>query len=205
MQPYLNYGFWEFWAPYSPANGIFGQQKVTFDGDNKRIIINPEETNIFVKPDIYSAWKEWLSVRDNSKYLPAFSTTGGDPVGGGLYTGDVYFLINGWKVVVDHQCFINGIIYDDTPGESPFIILPGGGVINVVSNLAYAYSQTAVTVPTTQEITSNVWSYATRTLTTADLTAEDIWHYLINTDMPAGSAGAKLKQLLTTGNFLALK
>lgn len=205
MQATLNYGFWEFWAPYDPANGYFGQQKVTFDGNNRYIIINPDEVNVYVKPDIYSAWKEWVSVRDNSKYLPAFSTTGGDPVGGGLYTGDVYFLTNGWKVVVDHQLVVNGIIYDDTPGESPFIILPGGGVVNVVSNLAYAYSQQAVTVPTAQEISSDVWNYATRTLTSTQISAEDIWHYLINTEMPVNSAGAKLKQLLTTGSFLALK
>lgn len=204
MQATLNYGFWEFWAPFNPGEGVFGQQKVTFDGENRYIIVNPEETNIFVKPDIYSAWKEWVSVRENAKYVAAFSTTGGDPVGGGLFTGDVYFLVNGWKIVIDHQCTINGIIYDDTPGESPFIILPGGGVINVVSNLAYQYSQTAVTVPTTQEITSNVWSYATRTLTD-EVSAEEVWHYIINNPMPPGSAGAKLKQLLTTSNFLALK
>lgn len=204
MQATLNYGFWEFWAPYNPSEGVFGQQKVTFDGDNRYIIINPEETSIFVKPDIYSAWKEWTCVRENARYLPAFTTTGGDPVGGGLFTGDVYFLTNGWKIILGHQCVINGIIYDDTPGESPFIILPGGGVVNVVSNLAYQYSQVAFTVPTTQEITSNVWSYATRTLTD-EVTAEEVWHYLINTPMPAGSAGAKLKQLLTTSNFLALK
>lgn len=200
----INYGYWEFWAPYDPAQGFFGQQKVTIDGENRFIIINPEETNIFVKPDIYSAWKEWVCVRENAKFLPAFSTTGGDPVGAGLYTGDVYFLINDWKIVVDHQCTVNGILYDITPGESPFIILPGGGVINIVSNLAYQYSQSAVTVPTTQEITSNVWNYATRTLTD-EVSAEEVWHYLINTPMPAGSAGSKLKQLLTTSNFLALK
>lgn len=148
----LNYTFWDLWESYNPAAGTFGQHKVTIDGDNKRITINPGESIVFVKNDIYSNWKEWVQIRDNSKYLDAFRTTGGDPVGGGLFAGDIYFTINGWKVVINEQVTVNGIIYDDTPGESPFIVNAGGGVRNVVSSLAYAYNITGVTPPTVQEI-----------------------------------------------------
>ena len=37
--------------------------KVTFDGENRLIIINDGELNINVKQDIYSDWKEWALSR----------------------------------------------------------------------------------------------------------------------------------------------
>jgi hypothetical protein len=178
----VNYCFWEFWAPYDPEEGYFGPQKVTFDGINRKIIINPGETFLRMKEDIYSAWKEWVQVRENSEFYAAFRTTGGDPVGGGLYTGDVYFLINDWKIVINQQVVIEGIVYDNTPGESPFIVNPGGGVVNTVSNLALQYS-----------------------LSGGAPTVEQIWNYLLATNTVSGSAAEKLRQALTTGNFLALK
>lgn len=115
---------------------------VTFDGANRRIIVAPTADSIDVKIDLYSSWKEWMRLYDNSKYLPAFRVIGGDPVGGGQYAGDIYFLINGWQIVVDHTIKVTGTLYHDDPLD-PFIILPGGGVTATVSNLAYAYSQTA--------------------------------------------------------------
>ena len=81
---------WEYWQLY---------HKVTFDGENKLIIINPGETEIDVQIDIYSAWKEWVKLRDNMKFEQALGTTGGDPLPGSLYVGRYFFLQNGWKVV----------------------------------------------------------------------------------------------------------
>lgn len=135
-----NYGYQEFWGSYNPDAGVWGEQKCAFDGINRRIIIHPTETQVDVKRDIYSAWKEWVQVRDNAKFLPAVRVIGGDPVGGGLAAGDIYFLMNGWKVVVDHKVTLTGTLYNDTAGESPYIILDGGGVTASVSNLAYAVS-----------------------------------------------------------------
>lgn len=135
-----NYGFREFWGPYDPDAGVWGEQKCAFDGEHRRIIVHPTETLLDVKRDIYSAWKEWVQVRDHAKFLPAVRVIGGDPVGGGLAAGDIYFLMNGWKVVIDHEVTLTGTLYNDTPGESPYIILPGGGVTATVSNLAYAVS-----------------------------------------------------------------
>lgn len=229
----VNYGYWEFWEDYDPPSQTFGSQKVTFDGENKLIYVNSGETDVSVKDDIYSAWKEWVQVRNNAQFEDAIRTTGGDPVGGGLYSGDIYFMINNWKIVIQEQVNVTGIIYDETPGNSPFIVAPGGGVRNIVSNLAYAYDTTGgtSTAPTVQEIrteldtnstkltsilsrvntlpvanaiAANVWNYSVRELT-ANLTPEEFWEYLITNPMPAGSAGEKLKQVLTTANFLALK
>jgi hypothetical protein len=124
--------------------GAYGEQwalnhKVTFDGVNKRIIVGSLVNSIDVKSNIYSDWKEWVRLYDNSKFLPAIRTIGGDPVGGGLFAGDIYFLINGWKVEVSSELSINGILYDDS-GSSPYIIQQGGSVRATVSNLAYAVS-----------------------------------------------------------------
>ena len=131
-----NYGYWEFWESYDPANGFYGNQKVTFDGINKRIIVNEGVTDINVKQDVYSNWKEWMQVRDNSKYLPAIRTTGGDPVPGNQFTGDTYFLINDWQIVVNQLVKVTGILYHDNPALEPYIINDGAGVIATVSNLA---------------------------------------------------------------------
>jgi len=132
----FNYGYNEFWAVYDPANGLYGNQKVAFDGPNKRIIIHEGVTDIDVKQDIYSNWKEWMQVRDNAKYLPAIRTTGGDPVPGNQFTGDTYFLINDWQIVVNQLVKVTGILYHDNPELEPFIVNSGGGVISTVSNLA---------------------------------------------------------------------
>ncbi len=126
-------------------------QKVTFDGVTKRIYVAPSVTNLDVKTDFYSEWKLWLSLYDNSKYEPAFRTIGGDSVGSGKYAGDIYFLINGWQIVVDHAININGTLYHDD-SISPYIILPGGGVIATVSNLAYAVESSAAGLTPAQQL-----------------------------------------------------
>tara|TARA_R110000772_G_scaffold107301_2_gene209604 strand:+ start:5562 stop:6083 length:522 start_codon:yes stop_codon:yes gene_type:complete len=136
----FNYGYNEFWSVYDPANGQYGNQKVAFDGLNKRIIVHEGITDIDVKQDIYSNWKEWMQVRDNAKYLPAIRTTGGDPTSGGQFTGDTYFLINDWQIVINQLVQLNGILYHDNPALSPYIINSGGGVIATVSSLSQSVS-----------------------------------------------------------------
>ena len=91
---------WKFWELY---------HKVTFDGSNRRIIINPGELSLDVEQDIYSDWKEWVGLWDYSKYLPAFRTTGGDPLPGGRRVGQYFFLINGWKLVPPSDTLLDDI------------------------------------------------------------------------------------------------
>jgi hypothetical protein len=150
-----NYGFWEFWAPYDPANGYYGEQKCIFDGVNKLIYVNPNVSSISVKEDIYSNWKEWVQVRDNSKFPPAIRVTGGDPIGGGAFTGDVYFMINGWRLYIDHSLNIDGVIYSDNY-PSPFVQQENTQIVtNKVSSLVSVVATETVggiTVPTVQQI-----------------------------------------------------
>jgi hypothetical protein len=137
-------------------------QKVTFDGVNRLIIVGANVDEIDVKIDIYSDWKEWLTIRDNSKFLPALRVTGGDPVGGGEFTGDVYFLINNWRILVDHSCSINGVIYSDN-FPSPFVPVSG---TQIVTNKVSALVNTVNTAGGTGGSTpAEIWSHPTRTLT----------------------------------------
>ena len=74
--------------------------KVTFDGLDKLIIINTGVTNIDVDIDLYSAWKSW--VLDNPEWDAAFRIVGGDYIGPNQKIPTYFFLINGWRVVVDN-------------------------------------------------------------------------------------------------------
>lgn len=150
-----NFGYWEFWAPYAPQEGFFGEHACIFDGENKLIYVNPNISEISVKEDVYSDWKEWTQVRDHAKFLPAIRTTGGDPIGAaGEFTGDVYFLINGWRFVIDHSLNIDGVIYSDDY-DSPYIQTDGTQIVtNKVSSLVSVIAPqiSGITVPTVVEI-----------------------------------------------------
>jgi hypothetical protein len=140
------------WASYSDQWKL--NHKVTFDGVNKRIYIAPDVQTLDVKQDIYSDWKEWMQLYDNAKFLPAFRSIGGDPVGDGQFAGDIYFLINGWQIVIDHLVTLTGTLYQDD-GLSPFIVLAGGGVIATVSNLSFTSETSAAGLTPEQELLLN--------------------------------------------------
>ncbi len=65
------------------------------------LVCGAGETDVtFSVTDIYEAWKDWLLDSDNSKYLQAMDSAGGEPLGGGENLGRAYFLLtsNGWKI-----------------------------------------------------------------------------------------------------------
>lgn len=179
---------WDYWEL---------RHKVTFDGDNKLIIINAGETNIDVGQDIYSDWKEWLREDeadagdpvhryDHASYLSAIRTIGGDPTSGGDFAGDIYFTINGWQILIDNGEVVNftGSIFSDD-FTSPFVVGPGSGVISTVSSLVSKIIQSGAT--------------------SASANAAAVWDSLLQDFTLAGSFGGRIPQLLTTGKFLALK
>lgn len=88
--------------------------KVSFDGISKIIYVHPDVTEFDIRSDLYSSWIDWVVLRDHLKYVPALRVTGLDPVGNGIFTGDIYFLINGWKLVCDlTKTKITGVLYSD--------------------------------------------------------------------------------------------
>ena len=121
--------WWDDWELY---------HKVTFDGENKLIICNPGESQIDVKVDIYSNWKEWVLLRDNSKFLEAIRNVGGDPITEILSLGATYFLMNGWRIrpaEESYDLYINGNLYVNE-GGSPFVDTIGDWNVKILSTVS---------------------------------------------------------------------
>jgi hypothetical protein len=87
--------------------------KVVFDGEQELIIVEPGVTSIDVREDLYSEWKRWVLLSDNSKYRLAFNIVGGNPLPDSQL-GLTYFLQFNWKIRPyegDHRLRINGNLY----------------------------------------------------------------------------------------------
>ena len=200
---------WDLWALY---------HKVTFDGANRIIRVNDGVTELDIKIDIYSDWKEWVySFSDNAFWLPAVRAIGGDPTVTGQTAGDIYFLQNGWKLYIDlTKVKVTGVLFSDDY-ESAYYDYSGNiqypaQVSSLVSGISatsggstpqevWEYSDRSLTqavsasAPTTAEIAQAVWEYITRTLTvSAGTSPAEIWSYstrtLTTTGAPSASATA---------------
>jgi len=132
--------------------------KVTFDGANKLIRVNPQYNTLALKKDVYSASKRWMQRRTNYAYLPPLKSIGGDPITASTYAGDIYFLIYGWQIYIDHQVTLTGSLFNSNLSQSPYVVTSGGGIIATVSSQAFAYNTTGVTVPSATDVASAVWN-----------------------------------------------
>lgn len=115
---------------------------IIYDAANKLIILDSTTVSA---TEIYSRWVDWVASGDNTKYPQAFSSVGGDDLGGGLFIPPYYFLLNGWKVrpmESDHTLTITGNLFVDGGGNpivrtvGPFNVL----VKSVVPVQAQAFS-----------------------------------------------------------------
>lgn len=137
--------------------------KVIFDGINKLIIINNEETTIDVSLHIYSEWKKWMLLQDNAKFPIAISSIGGDPIGSSKSLGSTFFLENGWKIRPfegNHSLKIIGNLYTRDQ-SSPFVKTIGNYnvmILSEVSNLIDTISPSIESFPTTDQISTAVWN-----------------------------------------------
>ena len=162
--------------------------KIDIDGVSKIIFVRAGVTQLDIKNDVYSSWINWVNLNDNLKYLPALRYTGFDPIGSGVYTGDTYFLINGWKLSLDFKVVkVSGVLYSDdysTAYYTPEIVaqypVTVSSVVNTVSTSGaggasasdiWSYSNRGLStpIPTTTEIADSVWghSFVSKILTVA--------------------------------------
>lgn len=180
------------WGAWSPdwASG----SKVDFDGINRIIYVHPEVTTLNIRTDVYSAWIDWVILRDNSKFLPSIRYTGFDPIGGGNYTGDSYFLVNGWKLSVDlAKVKVTGVLFSDdydTAYYTPDLTAQYPATVAALVN--------TVSLPSTTTITpAEMWAYSNRSLSVEPPTAQQIadttWSHTF------------VSKLLTVAKFLGLK
>lgn len=165
--------------------------KVEFDGISKVIYVHPEVTTLDIRLDVYSRWVDWVVLRDNMKFLPCIRYTGYDPIGGGAYTGDSYFLTNGWKLSVDlSKVRVTGVLFSDNYDTAFY-----------TPNMVAQYPATVAALVNTVQLggtsASEIWTHPTRTLDTpvptAAQNADAVWaHTFAN-------------KLLTVAKFLGLK
>jgi len=144
--------------------------KFIFDGPTKTIEGDPSAVVggvfSFSAQELYSEWVDWVATGDNMKYLPAFSTAGGDSLGGGTFIGAYVFIRNdlGWRGVPPDvgnvQVVIDGNFYPTDP-NLPFFV-PWPGVVTViqsrVSQMTQAISTSGAPAPTASENAAAVWS-----------------------------------------------
>jgi hypothetical protein len=152
------YNYWDNWKDF---------HKVTFDGINKIIYVSNGTTELDVKTEIYSDWKEWLtgSQHDgliNAKYIQAMRAVGGDPLPADRFVGTTYFLINGWRIKPydgNYRITVNGNLYTDA-GDDAFLDPDIGRVtiVQTVSTLVETVGVTeVVSAQSSDDIRTSVW------------------------------------------------
>ena len=148
---------WGAWSPDWSLNN-----KVDYDGASKIIYVHPEVTSLDIRADVYSGWIDWVVLRDNAKFLPALRYTGYDPIGGGQYTGDSYFLTNGWKLSVDlAKVRVTGVLFSDdydTAYYTTSLVAQYPATVSSLVNTVVVSSPSSISP-------SDVWNYGSRDLT----------------------------------------
>ena len=104
---------------------------VSFNGTTRRMSVTGV-SSIEVQRDLYSAWKHWLTLSNNAKYLQAMRPVGGDNIGDGQKSPAYFFLMNNWKVFVDGiQVVFNLNLYCEEATNAeyfPFVVINNGAV-----------------------------------------------------------------------------
>lgn len=101
---------------------------ISFDGASKRIVLDSASETA---ANIWSRWADWHA--DNPQWPLAFRQSGGDPVGGGIYSPTYFFLQNGWRVrpmESDHDLAIAGNLVVEG-GGTPVVRTIGSYQVNV--------------------------------------------------------------------------
>jgi len=164
--------------------------KFRVDESKKYLILQDFVTELDIKLDIYKDSKQAYSLRDNSKYPFYIRTIGGDATVSGEFAGDLYFMINGYRIVYDPtKVKVTGILYSDdydTPWLDSETLKPVYPA--VVSNLALSREPdlTTIDIPTANDNAKATWEYD-------------------STIVVSDSYGEKIKKLLSFAQFLGLK
>ena len=190
---HFNYGNMWQWEDY-PG------QKVTFDSQNKIIFVNEGVTELSVKTDIYSGWKEWKVNAQESPHPTAYdralTALGGDPITEDQNVGDTFFLENGWRIqpFASKEAYVltvNGNIYTRETGGNPFLFAEGVSTSLIRSNIVDLIRVEALGV----------------NITTADIEAiaDSVWDEVLADHTTDNTTGERLGKLLTQNKYLALK
>jgi len=182
--------YWDLWTLY---------HKVTFDGENRIIRVNEGVTTLDIQTDIYSDWKEWVkSMPDNATWLPAIRSVGGDNTVEGQKAGDIYFLINNWKLYIDlTKVKVTGVLFSDNFDSAYF---DNSGVIQFPAVVSSLVTGTTGTSGGDGATAAEIWQYSNRTLTsaagpTASEIADAVWDEASADHNTAGTMGHLLNEV----------
>jgi len=188
----------------------FPNQKVSFSAFEKLIYVNEGVTELDVKIDIYSAWKEWVLNSPEFPYASsseeAISAIGGEPLNDTLNVGSTFFLENGWRIQpfaskTPYILTVNGNIYTREAGGNPFLFAEGVSVNLTRSNLVdQLVANASVTEADYAAIASRVW-----TQLRSGAVSGSYGELVNNIDSDLSIVNTKIDKTLTTGEFLALK
>lgn len=217
MQSSRFYNRWEFWQDSDGSGDGFGAgenyglQKVQFSGEDKIIYVSEGVTELNVKDDIYSGWKEWI--RGNKEatlgiaWPLALTAIGGEPLNDTLNVGSTFFLENGWRIQPfssgeSYILTVNGNIFTREAGGNPFLFAEGVSVNLTRSNIVdQIVASSTLTEADQQAIAAQVWKYSTN----ADVGANSYGNLTQGIDSDLGVLDTKVDKTLTKGEFLALK
>ena len=102
---------------------------ISFDGATRTISLSAGTVTLDVR-DVYSRWKDWMLLSDNSKWPEAFESVGGNPIdqNAGTYIPAYIYLLNGWHIhpqMANHTLNVVGGILLRAGGGDPFEDVPG--------------------------------------------------------------------------------
>lgn len=140
-----------------------------FDGTAKTITLSAQ-TTMSVR-DVYSRWADWMASSDNAKYLPAFSTLGGDDIdaAAGTKVPAYAFLVNGWRIrpqESSHTLNVTDGILLVQGGGDPFINTAGSFIVRINYQQpvqAISFSSGGGSGPTAAEIAAEILAAASIT------------------------------------------
>ncbi len=142
----------------------------TFDFANELILLLGGVYNV---QEAYSLWKDEMLQANNAQYNFAFSQVGGNPAGGANSIPFYTFLSNGWKIrpeeVSGTTTVTGGILLTDDNSD-PFVDTLGAYTVRI----NYQQPVQAIAVSTGGgggATASEVWSFATRTLSSGGVSA----------------------------------
>lgn len=162
--------------------------KLSFDGSTKTITVLPGVATLSIRDDLWTEWITWQEL--NTHWPLAMRYSGLDPIPGGE-SGGIFFLMNGWKLVIDFtQTAVFGVLYSDN------------------YNTAYWNSNGLAQYPAMVSALVNNVVISTPVIQQADPTqvANAIMDSPIGTTRPVGSLGEFLvKKVLTIAKFIGLK
>jgi hypothetical protein len=166
---------------------------MTFDGENKLVTLS---SSLLGVRDLWSRWQDWWLTDDNSKYLRALDTVGGNSIDPGAGTSiPIYaFLTNGWRIRPQESSHTlnvgDGVLLVEGGGD-PFVNTAGSYVVRV----NYQQPVQAITVATggssgasAASVAEAVWAKAIE----GAYTAEQLLRMLVALGVsPATGGGTK--------------